>query len=65
MYKEKFMNAIIDMINDGLICQYCEEWIDGEAPGHKRTCGCDDCQRKMAFETNEKTKKCFLNNLKK
>lgn len=59
------MNAIVDMINDGLICKYCEEWIDGEAPGHRRVCYCEDCQNKASLEKEKRTKKKLFGNIKK
>lgn len=34
------MNAIVDMIMEGIICKDCGEFIDGEAPGYERNCGC-------------------------
>lgn len=35
------MNAIIDMISDGIICKDCRELIDGDATGSERSCGCE------------------------
>lgn len=43
------MNAIIDMIADGIICKDCRELIDGDATGYERSCGCEqdgDCNIK-------------------
>lgn len=34
------MNAIVDMIMDGIICKDCGSFIDGESPGYERNCGC-------------------------
>lgn len=34
------MNAIADMVIEGIICKDCGEFIDGEAPGYERSCGC-------------------------
>lgn len=34
------MNAIVDMIMEGIICKDCGEFIDGESPGYERSCGC-------------------------
>ena len=36
------MNAINDMIIEGIICKDCGNFIDGEAPGYERSCGCID-----------------------
>ena len=46
------MNAIVDMIMDGIICKDCEEFIDGEAPGYPRNCGC--IKDNESNETDEK-----------
>lgn len=33
---------MVDDMLDGLICQQCGVFVDGESPGHPRTCdGCD------------------------
>lgn len=34
------MNAIADMVMEGIICRDCGNFIDGEAPGYERNCGC-------------------------
>lgn len=34
------MNAIVDMIMEGIICKDCGSFIDGESPGCERNCGC-------------------------
>lgn len=46
------------MIMEGIICKHCGEFLDGEAPGYERSCGCTQ-------EDNNKTKPKFKNCLKK
>lgn len=54
------MNAIVDMTLEGIICKDCGEFIDGEAPGYERNCGCiSEC------ELNEKNPKSYKNNVVK
>ena len=43
------MNAIVDMITEGIICKDCGSFIDGEAPGHERDCGCIIDNNKSSF----------------
>lgn len=38
--KKKTMNAITDMVMEGIICRDCGNFIDGGAPGYERNCGC-------------------------
>lgn len=45
------------MIMEGIICKYCGEFLDGEAPGYERSCGC------TPEENNKKKQK--INFLKK
>ena len=40
------MGDIADVILDGSCCQWCLCVIDGEAPGHPRSC--DECQAEEA-----------------
>lgn len=35
------MGENAEMVLEGILCQYCGEYIDGEAPGYPRSCGCD------------------------
>lgn len=35
------MGEMADDILDGLFCQYCGVFLDGESPGYPRSCGCD------------------------
>ena len=35
------MSEIVDMMLEGIICQYCGGFIDGCAPGYPRSCGCN------------------------
>lgn len=32
------MGEISEMILDGLLCEVCGSYIDGESPGYPRTC---------------------------
>lgn len=31
-----------DLILEGFICQYCGEYLDGDDPGHPRSC--EECE---------------------
>ena len=64
------MNAIIDMIMDGIICKDCGEFIDGEAPGYERNCGCikeelEDSNKEQSKDLNKNVKKNLFNILKR
>lgn len=48
------MNAYQDMIIEGIICKDCGEFIDGEAPGYERNCG---CVRGESEDSNKNVKK--------
>lgn len=59
------MNAINDMIIEGINYKDCGDFIDGEAPGHKRGCGCSS--EKYNPKDNsfiKKTKTLFRSNMK-
>ncbi len=34
------MGQYADDILDGLVCEHCGVFIDGDAPGYPRSCGC-------------------------
>jgi len=37
------MGEIAEAMIEGLFCQFCGEFIDGEQPGYPRSCaGCED-----------------------
>lgn len=57
------MNAIVDMIAEGIICKDCREWIDGEAPGYERNCGCIS-EYQSDLEKNDTLCNNFIKNLK-
>lgn len=47
------MAEIADDIVDGLICQYCQQLVDGDAPGHPRTCpSCKADERRKPRQTS-------------
>lgn len=46
------MSYFDDYVADGLCCQVCGSYIDGEEPGHPRTC--EDC---LEYERKEKKQK--------
>lgn len=35
------MGDIADMMVEGLLCEQCGGFIDGEEPGYPRNCGCE------------------------
>lgn len=35
------MGDVADLIVEGFVCQHCGEYLDGDDPGHPRSC--EDC----------------------
>lgn len=55
------MGDVVDMILDGVTCERCSSFIDGEAPGYPRRCeGCitdfDDQPAKRQIKNKKENK---------
>jgi len=51
------MGEAVEFMLDGILCQVCGVFIDGESPGYPRTCeGCEEEERKRRRKNGKKNK---------